>query len=179
MYLVMATKTRWKLGILAIVLVLIILLPEVVSAAWHLRYGRSVNFRGWNVTLPFEWFAVKNRDGMTLERMMRLPWLHGPVVVFLPVHFGKRYSYDAAAYERVQAETLLSRGYRQTGEQHVEIAGSEGDCWKFISVTQAGNYWISCFVPKDLTSVDFMGNGSYELPFDEILKEVTRAKPAQ
>jgi hypothetical protein len=175
----MTTKTKWKLGVLAIVLMLVVLLPEVVSAGWHLRYGRSVAFRGWDVTLPFEWFAMKNGEGMAVERMTRLPWRHGPVAVFLPVHFGKRYSFDAAVYQEVQARTLLARGYRQVGEQRVEIAGAEGDCWKFVSVTRAGDYWISCFVPKDMTSVDFMGNGYDEKPFDEILSEIKRATPTQ
>lgn len=175
----MPTKTRWKLAILAIVLLLVILLPEVVSAGWRLRYGRSVAFRGWDVTLPFEWFAMKNGEGMAVERMTRLPWHRGPVAVFLPVHFGKRYSFDSAVYGKVQAQTLLQRGYRQVGEQRVKIAGAEGDCWKFVSNTRAEDYWISCFVPKDLTSVDFMGNGYYENSFDDILSEIKRTTPAR
>lgn len=175
----MATKTRWKLGILAIVIVLVMLLPEVVSAGWHLRYGRSVDFRGWKVTLPFEWFAVKNSGGMTLERMTRLPWNHGPTVVFLPVHFGKSYSFNAAVYGKAQARTMLGRGYRQIGEQRMQIASADGDCWTFVSVTIAGNYWISCFVPKDMTTVDFIGTGYYEKPFDTILNEIRRAPASQ
>ncbi|HKW88234.1 MAG TPA: hypothetical protein VJN21_05705 [Candidatus Acidoferrales bacterium] len=175
----MATKTKWKIAALVIVLALICLLPEVVSAGWHLRYGRSVVFRGWDVTLPFEWFAMKSADGMAVERMTRLPWNHGPVVVFLPVHFGKRYTFDAKVYARVQAETLLARGYRQIDDEHVQIAGEEGDCWKFVSVTRAGNYWISCIVPKEMTSVDFTGSGSYEKPFSEILSEIKREAPAR
>lgn len=167
-------KTKWKIGILAVVLVLIGLLPEVVSAGWHLRYGRSVDFRGWNVTLPFEWFAVKSGDGMTVERMTRLPWQHGPSVVFLPVHFGPRYVFDYKVYGKVQARTMLTRGYRQSREQGIRIANADGECWTFVSVTRAQDYWISCVVPKDLTSVDFIGTSSYEQPFDDILTHIAR-----
>lgn len=173
----MTAKTKLKIAIALIVLVLAILLPEVVSGAWHLIHGRSVAFRGWEVTLPFEWYAKKDGDGMTIAMMSRLPWRSGPVAEFLPVHFGKNYSFNANVYATVQARMLLPQGYRQTQEQRVRIADAEGECWTFASTKHAGDFWISCIVPKDLTSVDYIGNGSYTNAFGEILSRIRRVNP--
>lgn len=173
----MSAKTKWKIAIALTVLVLAILLPEVVSDAWHLIHGRSVAFRGWEVTLPFEWYAEKDGEGMTVARMSRLPWRSGPVAEFLPVHFGKNYSFNPSVYAVVQARMLVARGYRQTQQQRVRIADAEGECWTFVSTKHAGDFWISCIVPKDLTSVDFIGNQHDEKPFDEILSQIRRVNP--
>jgi hypothetical protein len=174
----MAAKMKWKIAIASLVLVLAVLLPEVISGGWHLIHGRSVAFRGWDVTLPFEWFAMKHGDGMTTERMTRLLWQHGPVAVFLPVHFGKNYSFNYNVYAKEQEQTFQARGYQLIGQQRVRIADAEGYCWTFASKTRLNDSWIACFVPKDLTSVDYIGNGSYANSFGEILSHIKRVSPA-
>ena len=172
----MNAKTKWKISIASAALVLAVLLPEVVSGGWHLIHGRSVAFRGWNVTLPFEWFAMKHGDGMTVLRMSRNLWRPGPVVEFQPVHFGPNYSFNYGVYETEQNRMFQGRGYQLAQQQSVRIAGEDGQCWTFVSKTRQADFWIACIVPGEMTSADYMGSRSDANAFGEILSNIRRVE---
>lgn len=167
------------MGAAIVFLALAVLLPEVVSAGWHIVHGRSVVFRSWKITVPFEWFAVRDGEGMSVERMSRLSWQKDPVATFLPVHFGTAYHFDYDLFGRVQARTLYARGYSPSTQQSIHIAGQEGRCWTFISAAQHDQEWINCVAPQDLTSVDYIGPASYANEFFAVVRNIQQIPPTR
>jgi len=174
----MKPKTKWKIGAVVVFAALAILLPETVSAVWHVVHGRSVQFRAWKITVPFEWYAVRRGEGMSLERMSRLSWQKNPVATFLPVHFGPRYKFDYNVFDGVQEKLLHAQGYSSTGPQRdIHLGGQDGRCWTFTSKADREQLWISCVVPKDLTSVDYIGPEAYANDFFSLLGNIERVAP--
>jgi len=174
----MNSKAKWKIGAAIVFLSLAILLPEVVSAGWHIVHGRTVVFRSWKVTVPFEWYAVKNGEGMMVERMTRLSW-EKPVATFLPVHFSKTYQFDYDVFAGVQSKLLRSRGYTPSGQEDIRIGNQGGRCWTFTSMTQHDQQWINCVAPKDLTSVDYIGPSAYASEFLSVMANIQHETPAR
>ena len=177
----MKPKTKWKIGAAVIFAALAILLPEVVSAGWHVVHGRSVEYRAWKVTVPFEWYAVRHGEGMIVERMSRLSWTKDPVATFLPVHFTKTYPFDYDVFGSVQAKVLRGRGYAPGTVRNIKIGANDGKCWTFNSTLagQSDQEWIDCIVPKDLTSVDFIGPTAYANEFFSVIKNIQHVTPAR
>ncbi|MHB8484738.1 MAG: hypothetical protein ACYDCM_03245 [Candidatus Acidiferrales bacterium] len=174
----MSLKTKWKIGAAIVFLTLAMLLPEVVSAGWHIVHGRSVVFRSWKVTVPFEWYAVKNGEGMMVERMTRLSW-EKPVATFLPVHFSKTYPFDYDVFAGVQSKVLRAKGYTPSGQEDIRIGNEGGRCWTFTSTTQRDQQWINCVAPKDLTSVDYIGPSAYANEFLFVMANIKHVTPAR
>ncbi|HEV2288165.1 MAG TPA: hypothetical protein VGR81_04355 [Candidatus Acidoferrales bacterium] len=154
-----------------------VFLPEVVSAAWHVAHGETVTFRGWKVNVPFEWFARSQGEDMTVERMTRLSWLPHPVVVFEPSHFTRQYHFQSDVYAKSEALVMKGKGYLPSGQRTLEIAGADGLCWTFDSSASPNNVWISCIVPKELTSADYSGPKDYAASFFSLLQQIKPAKP--
>lgn len=144
--------------VLAILLVSAILLPEVVSAGWHITHGRTVTYRSWKIEVPFGWYAIRRGEGVSVARMSELPWKDGPIANFLPVHFTKTYPFSYDLFGKEQALTLQVRGYVQFGQRNLQVAGKDGRCWTFHKKKEPTQLWIACIVPKDLTSADYIGN---------------------
>lgn len=174
----MERKTKWKIGAAVIFAALAILLPEVVSAGWHAVHGRTVEFRGWKITVPFEWYAVQRGEGMSVERMTRFSW-QKPVATFLPVHFGSGYKFDYTVFGGVQAKVLRAQGYVGSIARDVRIGSADGRCWTFTARANQRQLWISCVVPKDLTSVDYIGPEAYANEFFSVIGNVQRVTPAR
>lgn len=175
----MKRKTKWKIGTAIVFLTLAMLLPEVVSAGWHIVHGRTVVFRSWKVTVPFEWYAVKRSEGMTVERMSHLSWKDNPEATFLPVHFSKTYRFDYDVFAGVQSKLLRARGYTPSGQEDIRIGNQSGRCWAFTSITQRDQQWISCVAPKDLTSVDYKGPSAYANEFLSVMANIQHETPAR
>lgn len=168
----MSPKTKWKVGVAIVLLSLAILLPEVVSAGWHIVHGRTVVFRSWKVTVPFEWYAVRRGEGMSVVRMSRLSWQDNPEATFLPVHFSKAYPFNYDTFAGVQSKLLRARGYTPSGQEEIRIGNQGGRCWTFTSTTQRDQQWISCVAPKDLTSVDYKGPSAYANEFLSVVANI-------
>jgi hypothetical protein len=175
----MNPKNKWKIGAAIVLLTLAILLPEVVSAGWHIVHGRSVVFRSWKITVPFEWYTVRQGEGISMVRMSRLSWQKGPVATFLPLHFTKNYRFDYDVFGSVQARTLRGRGYLPAGQDNILIDDIAGRCWTFASDHDHGQVWIDCIVPKDLTSVDYEGPAAYAKDFLSVIGSIQRVTPAR
>jgi hypothetical protein len=174
----MISQKKQKIVVAAILLVLAVFLPELVSAGWHLIYGDSVTFRTWKVEVPFEWYAVRRGEGISVERMIRIPWLRGPVAIFLPVHFTKQFNFQYDLYAEEQQKTLSGRGYQLEGQRDLKIAGEDARCWTFGLRSHEKEVWIACIAPKDLTSVDFIGSRTYSPGFFSLLQKIQPAKTA-
>lgn len=174
----MKPKTKWKIAAAGILLTLAVLLPEVVSGGWHMIHGRSVVYRGWKVTVPFEWYAVRRGDGMSLERMARFSWNDGPVAVFLPVHFTKQFHFNYDIFAAAQAKSLKPNGYFPVAQRDARIAGQIGRCWTFSSKLQRNQEWIDCIVPEDLTSVDYIGPKACANAFFALIDRIQPVAPA-
>jgi len=173
----MKTTTKWKIVAAVVFAALAILLPEVVSAGWHAVHGRTVEFRGWKITVPFEWYAVRRGEGMSVERMSRLSWQKDPVATFLPIHFTKTYSFNYNVFGGVQEKLLHSEGYSTGPQRDIHLGGQDGRCWTFTSKADREQLWISCVVPKDLTSVDYIGPEAYANDFFSLLGNIERVTP--
>ena len=157
--------------ILSILLAGAVLLPQVVSAGWHLAHGRSVTYRSWKVTVPFGWYAISRGEGMSVERMSQLPWQRNPVVTFLPVHFTKTYPFQYDVFATEQAGTLRAMGYLPVEARNVQVAGKDGRCWTFDNWKNHDQLWIACIVPKDFTTADYEGSKAYANAFFSLLTE--------
>ena len=175
----MKLKIKWKIGAAIVFLTLAMLLPEVVSAGWHIVHGRTVVFRSWKVTVPFEWYAVKSGEGMTVQRMSRLSWQKDPVATFLPLHFSKTYQFDYGVFAGVQSKLLRARGYAPSGQEDIRIGNQSGRCWTFTSMTQRDQQWISCVAPRDLTSVDYKGPSAYANEFLSVMANIQHVTPGR
>lgn len=173
----MKAATKLKISAAAILMLMAIFLPEVVSAAWHAVHGRTVTYRQWEVQVPFEWYAVSHGEGMSVERMTRLSWEKAPTAEFLPVHFSKifpskYFKYDV--YGKAQAQSLRGQGYLLQGQRDIEIAGKPGMCWIFNKYKHDEQLWIACIVPTDLTSADYIGDKAYADEFFSFLAQTQR-----
>lgn len=167
-----SARTKKAKIVAAIALVAIaVFLPEVISAAWHVAHGKTVTFRGWNIDVPFEWYARSQGEEMTVERMTRLSWLPHPVAVFQPVHFTRQYHFESDVYAKEQAIVMKGKGYAPSGQRNLEIAGADGQCWTFDSMSNSDNVWISCIVPQELTSADYSGPKGYAADFFSLLQQ--------
>lgn len=160
--------------VLGMLLVCAILLPEVVSAAWHIAHGRAVSYRSWNVEVPFGWYAMSHGEGMSVARMSELPWKDGPIANFLPVHFTKTYPFSYDVFGKEQAFTLAGRGYLPLGQRNLKVAGLDGRCWTFYNRKSHTKLWIACIVPKDLTSADYTGDTADSNAFFSLLNAIQR-----
>jgi len=172
----MKTATKLKIFGAAALLLAGVFLPEVVSAGWHIAHGRTVTYRQWKVTVPFEWYAISHGEGMAVERMTRLSWQKAPTVEFLPVHFGPAYHFQYEIYGKSQAQTMSGKGYFLQGQRDIQIAGKPGMCWIFNKYKHDEQLWIACIVPTDLTSADYIGNKAYADEFFSLLEQ-TQRKP--
>lgn len=172
----MKPRTNLRIVLAAILLVCATLLPQVVSAGWHIAHGRTVNFRTWKVAVPFGWYAVSRGEGMSVERMSELPWKTPTVATFLPVHFSKAFRFDKEydLYAKEQASTLKAWDYSLVTQRDVQIAGKDGRCWTFKNRKNSDQLWIACIVPEDLTSADYVGSTAYADTFFSLL---TRSQP--
>lgn len=165
--------------IAAALLLVAILLPQVVSAAWHLAHGRTVSYRSWRITVPFGWYATSHGEGMSVERMAEIPWKKGPSAEFLPVHFTKTYPFSYDLFAKEQQSTLRAMGYLPLEQRNLQIAGRDGRCWTFDNWKNHDQLWIACIVPKDLTSADFIGNKAYADDFFSLLAQSIRNPAAK
>lgn len=173
----MKPKARPRIAFLVFLAILLgcaILLPEVVSAGWHIAYGRTVAYRSWKVDVPFGWYAIKHGEGISVARMSELPWKEGPVANFLPVHFTKTYPFSYELFGKEQARTLRALGYLLADQRNVQVADKDGRCWTFDKYKNHDQLWIACIVPKDLTSVDYIGNKVYADEFLSFFMQTQR-----
>jgi len=175
----MSPKTKWKIGAAIVLLSLAILLPEVVSAGWHIVYGQTVVFRSWKITVPFGWYAVRRGEGISVVRMSRLSWQDNPEATFLPVHFSKTYQFDYDAFAGVQSKLLRAKGYTPSGQEDIRIGNQSGRCWTFTSMTRRDQQWINCVAPKDLTSVDYKGPSAYASEFLSVMANIQHETPSR
>lgn len=162
----------------ASLLLVAILLPQVVSAGWHLTHGRTVTYRSWQVAVPFGWYATSRGEVMSVERMAEIPWQKHPSIEFQPVHFAKTFPFRYDLFGKEQALTLRSGGYLMTGQRDIQVAGKEGRCWSFHDRKNQSELWIACIVPKDLTSADYIGDAAYENDFFSMLSQSKRSPRA-
>lgn len=167
----MKPPSKPTIVIAAVLLLVAILLPQVVSAGWHLAHGRTVNYRSWQVTVPFGWYATNHGEVLSVERMPEFPWQRHSSVEFQPVHFAKNFPFSYELFGKEQALTLRGGGYLLTGQRDVQVAGKDGRCWTFDNQRHHDQLWIACIVPKDFTSADFIGNKSYADQFFSLLQE--------
>lgn len=170
----MKAPSKGTITIAAVLLLVAILLPQVVSAGWHIVHGRTVKYRAWEVAVPFGWYATSHGEGMSVERMSEVPWRKGPAAEFLPVHFTKTYPFSYSLFGKEQAATLRGMGFLPVDQRNVQVAGKDGRCWTFDNWKNHDQLWIACIVPKDLTSADFIGNRAYANDFFSLLTESQR-----
>jgi len=170
----MKAPGKGTITIAAVLLLIAILLPQVVSAGWHLAHGGTVNYRSWQVVVPFGWYATSHGEVLSVERMSELPWQKHSAVEFQPVHFSKTYPFSYDLFGKEQALTLRSAGYLLAGQRDVQVAGKDGRCWTFKSRKTNEQLWIACIVPKDFTSADYIGDASYANDFFALLTQSKR-----
>jgi len=166
---------RWK-AIVAIVAILIgVFLPEVVAAGWHLLHGNSTRYRGWNIPVPTGWYATTRGDRLTVGKMRLFSlWRDPPTAVFLPLHAGPRYVFNYDVWQAVQTEILSKKGYQRFDARDLSLAGEPGYCWRFVHNVDVAKSWVTCVVPQEQLTADFLGDGMYIPEFYSLLEHVTR-----
>lgn len=174
----MKPPSKGTITIATVLLLVAILLPQVVSAGWHLTHGRTVSYRSWQVAVPFGWYATSRGEVMSVERMSEIPWQRHSSVEFQPVHFTKTFPFSYDVFGKEQAMTLRSGGYVMTGERDVQVAGKDGRCWTFHDRKNQRELWIACIVPEDLTSADYIGDAAYANDFFALLTQSKRNSAA-
>jgi len=169
---------RAWIGVIALALLLAAFLPEVVAAGWHLVYGDTVRYAEWNITVPAGWFAVTHGEGLAVQRMRRFSvWKAPPVALFLPVHVGPEYRFVFEVWHSEQTKLLAQKGYRLAGGQGTQVAGSQGYCWEFLHTSDSSKSWITCIIPGERLSADFMGDRAHIPAFYSLVRGVTRISP--
>lgn len=170
----MKAPSKGTITIAAVFLLVAILLPQVVSAGWHLAHGRTVNYRSWQIDVPFGWYATSHGEVLSVERLSEIPWKRHSAVEFQPVHFSKAFPFSYDLFGKEQAITLRSGGYVLRGQRDLRVTGKDGRCWMFDDQRNRGQVWIACIVPKDLTSADYIGDAAYANDFLSLLTRTQR-----
>ena len=167
----------WFLATAAVVTLAVGLLPELAGLGWHLLYGSEARLGDWRVPVPSGWFAVRQGEALTLERMQRLAlWKPPPTVVFLPVHLGPQAQFDPGVWSRVQGELQARRGYWLAATRRMPMAGHSAFCWEFLRQGQPTRWWVTCLVPEQRLSADFSGPQDFIEDFYRILPGIRRAE---
>lgn len=167
----MKAPSKPTVVIAAALLLVAILLPQVISVAWHLAHGRTVTYRSWEVSVPFGWYARSRGEILSVERMSEIPWQKQSSIEFQPVHFARNFPFSYDLFAKEQALTLRSDGYLLLAQRDIQVAGKDGRCWTFRDKRNANQLWIACIVPSDFTSADFIGNKSYADDFFSLLEQ--------
>jgi hypothetical protein len=170
------TKQRiWLGAIVAILLATAAFLPELVGLGWHMMYGKEASYRQWRIPVPAGWFAIREGESLTLERMLHFP-IRGrtPTVVFLTMHSAKNIPFDADIWTEVQVRLQDQRGYRLADTRMVVMGGAEGYCWEFVKRQDDSAWWITCLMPSAHLSADFSGQRDFAGDFYSILPGITR-----
>lgn len=151
-----------------------IFLPELVGIGWHVIYGKRATYRSWRIPVPTGWFATRQGESLTLERMMHFPLRQPtPTVVFLPMHTSKNFPFDANIWTEVQVNLQSRRGYRLEDTRSIAMGGSRGYCWEFVKRHDDSRWWITCLVPSERLSADFSGQHAFAADFYSILPQIT------
>jgi len=161
-------------AVIAILLGIAIFLPELVGFGWHAIYGKQASYREWQIPVPTGWFATRQGESLTLERMLHFPMREQtPTVVFLPMHITKNFPFDANLWTEVQVNLQGRRGYRLEATRNIQMGGAPGYCWEFVKRQDISHWWITCLVPSERLSADFSGQHSFAGAFYSILPQIT------
>lgn len=168
-------KYRILAGVtIAVLLSIAIFLPEIVGFGYHAIYGPEASFREWRIPVPGGWFATRQGDSLTLERMLHIPLGEpAPTVVFLRMHTGKNLPFQPDIWTSVQVNLQKRRGYRLVDMRNVAMGGAQGYCWEFEKRQDASRWWITCLVPSERLSADFSGQHAFADAFYRILPQIT------
>lgn len=147
-------------------------LPEVVSAYWHVLYGKSARFREWEVPVPMGWWAFAGEGTLIVQRMNRSVGRDSEVVVGDLPESG---FYDYERRKGTLIEIISKDGYQFVGERKVRVAGAEGYCFSFSPIHNAGpgRIRITCDVPQRGLFLDFVGAPAHITVFDSIIQHIT------
>ena len=169
------TKHRiFAAAVIGTLLAIAVFLPEVVGIGWHMIYGKEASYREWRIPVPNGWFAARQGESLTLERMLLFP-VRGltPTVVFLPMHTARNLRFDARIWTQAQVHLQGRRGYRLADKRNIQMGGAPGYCWEFVKRKDDSLWWITCMVPSERLSADFSGGHSFAGAFYSILPRIT------
>lgn len=162
-------------SIIGVLLAIAIFLPELVGFGWHVMNGKEASYHRWRIPVPTGWFATRQGESLTLERMLHFPlWNQTPTVVFLPMHTTKNFPFDLTVWTNVQVNIQKRRGYRLASTRQIRMGGAPGYCWEFMNSRDNSHWWITCLVPSERLSADFSGQHAFAAAFYAILPQITR-----
>ncbi len=169
------TRRGWAFTVVTVALALIAaFLPDLVGAGWHLLYGPSIRYRGWQIPVPRGWFAMHQGEGIVIGRMLALAlWRPAPTAVFLPIHVTPEFVFDQKIWEEEQVAIQGHRGYRLDKGEAVVVAVRPGYCWEFSATAHPRHLWITCIIPADRMSVDYSGGPEFVPVFFSMLARIT------
>ncbi len=177
MHTVKPRQTKYRIlaaTVIATLLAIAIFLPQLVGIGWHVIYGKQASYREWQIPVPWGWFATRQGESLTLERMLLFPRQGAtPTVVFLPMHITKNFPFDADVWTEVQVNLQGRRGYRLASTRTIRMGGAPGYCWEFVKRDDQSHWWITCLVPSERLSADFSGEHSFAGDFYSILPGIT------
>ncbi len=170
-------STRWGLFLILTLLLAAAFLPELAGAGWHILHGNSAHYLDWDIPVPTGWFALRQGEGLAVQRMLRLAlWKQAPTAVFLPVHVTSRYVFDRDVWRQEQVKIQARQGYQLAASRDIAMGGQAAYCWEFVRVEDPGRWWITCVSPAERLSADFTGDRAYAAAFYAILPQITRGK---
>lgn len=131
-------------------------LPELVSAFWHLRHGKSVTFHGWMIPVPSGWWAYTYEDKLIIQKMTRVyEHIRSPEVIILPLN--SRGIVNDAAFGQQLIRDFSKNGYSLQLKKAFKLAGNTVSCFEFADAAHQRNVRISCWSLDSGLSLDFLG----------------------
>lgn len=166
---------RLAVAIIACGLVVLLTVP-LFGACWHLLFGDTISYAGWNITVPKGFFVRESRDGPTMWKLnFGIPLLavpYGHISLFSrpgePFLFSQHYRRFAASVSQ-DAET---GGYR-VQERTLAAGGSSAYCLQMERQAAQPNSLVRCAIEGTRIAVFCEGDRKYLPDFYSVLENMS------
>ncbi len=162
------------ISVAALVGLVSIFLPEVVSFGWHFVHGSSAEFLVWEVPVPWGWRELRGDGFVVIQKIGR--WNNAPsdaIVAKLDLPVG-----SAINLERLKKgimETELKKGLYFKSQTEIQLDGETGFCMTF-SDEHPDLRWIDCDFPIHRLSVGYVGTEYHSHVLDSIIHGIKANK---
>lgn len=161
----------------ALVFVAMFFAPALQTAAWHLRHGGGIEYRGKWIPVPARWVADSKPQGATLTKLPVWTLAKSPSLASISISlFGIPKYYNAGKNRREWEKLfrLLHSGPDSvvSGPRELDTASGRAPCMEFYGRQTPNRLEASCLMFGGKWTADFLGGRADSRTFFRIVKSI-------
>jgi hypothetical protein len=146
-------------------------LPEIACTYWHVRFGNSATYHGWNIPVPTGWRATTHNEQLIITKPLRFyDTSDVPEVVVGALDASK--PIDPDRLDELMVHRLSQDGYILRKIRQIQVGGRDTDCLQFGAYKPGESIRISCMCIGAHLSVDLFGRPSEIEAFYSIVSQI-------